>query len=112
MSHTVVFHRRVEKKLKKKYLPREQVAKCVRLLSERQTDHLGLRMKRLKGIDRPVFEARVNRDVVSCTQLRQGVKDAAENYTILHACMNCSLHTFATQGVSKRHAEGYLEPQI
>lgn len=63
MKRSVVFHRRVQKKLRDKGLPRDHVGKCVRLLSEGQTDHLGLRMKRLKGIDRPVFEARVNRDV-------------------------------------------------
>jgi tetratricopeptide (TPR) repeat protein/mRNA-degrading endonuclease YafQ of YafQ-DinJ toxin-antitoxin module len=59
----VLFHRRVHKKIREKALPGEQIAKCVRLLSQGQTDHLGLRMKRLKGVNYPVFEARVNRDV-------------------------------------------------
>ena len=63
MKRSVVLHRRVQKKLREKALPHDQVSKCVRLLCEGQTDHLGLRMKRLKGVDRPVFEARVNRDV-------------------------------------------------
>lgn len=63
MLHTVLFHRRVEKKLRQKSLPRPQVAKCVSLLAHGQTEGIGLRMKRLKGIDIPVFEARVNDDV-------------------------------------------------
>ncbi|MGC8785425.1 MAG: hypothetical protein ACP5RN_13695, partial [Armatimonadota bacterium] len=63
MRRRVVFHRRVEKKIKEKSLPCEQIAKCVRLLAEGQTEGYGLRMKRLKGIDLPVFEARVNDDV-------------------------------------------------
>lgn len=64
MLHPVIFHRRVQKKLKEKLRPvASQVVECVKSLSAGQTDHLGLRMKRLKGIDRPVFEARVNDDV-------------------------------------------------
>lgn len=63
MLRRVVLHRRVEKKIKEKSLPCEQIAKCVRLLAEGQTAGYGLRMKRLKGIDLPVFEARVNDDV-------------------------------------------------
>lgn len=64
MLRTVIFHRRVQKKLKEKLRPvASQVVECVKSLSAGQTDHLGLRMKRLRGIDRPVFEARVNDDV-------------------------------------------------
>lgn len=54
---------RVEKRLRKGKIPTEPVAECIHRLRHGQTDLPGLRMKRLKGIGVPVFEARVNRDI-------------------------------------------------
>jgi len=63
VQRTVLLHRRVEKRLRKGKIPTEPVAECIHRLRHGQTGLPGLRMKRLKGIDVPVFEARVNRDI-------------------------------------------------
>ena len=60
---SVVMRRQVLKKIRNKNLPVSAIADCVKQLHDGHVQSSGLRMKRLKGIDRPVFEARVNRDI-------------------------------------------------
>jgi tetratricopeptide (TPR) repeat protein len=55
--------RQVLKKIRNKNLPVSAIADCVKQLHDGHVQSSGLRMKRLKGIDLPVFEARVNRDI-------------------------------------------------
>jgi hypothetical protein len=60
---SVVMRRQVLKKIRNKNLPASAIADCVKQLHDGHVQSSGLRMKRLKGIDLPVFEARVNRDI-------------------------------------------------
>jgi|GEM_PF-1606896 len=60
---SVVMHRRVLKKIRNKQLPTREIAQCLGQLTDGNSRAKGLGMKRLKGIDLPVFEARVNRDI-------------------------------------------------
>jgi len=60
---SVVMHRRVLKKIRNKQLPTQEIAQCLGQLTDGNSSAKGLGMKRLKGIDLPVFEARVNRDI-------------------------------------------------
>jgi len=60
---SVVIHRRLLKKIRNKQLPTPEIAQCLRQLTDAHRSAKGLGMKRLKGIDLPVFEARVNRAI-------------------------------------------------
>lgn len=63
MQRSVLLHRRVQKRLREGKVPAQPVAECIFRFCSGRTDSYGLRMKRLTGIDVPVFEARVDRDI-------------------------------------------------